>query len=243
MLRVLAYRQVAFSKFPYALRSFLDFLHSLKQHYSFILPGDPLPNRKAIILTFDYASVDFYKHVFPFLQKFQIPAVVGVAWRYVSRLESENLPIDMRISPSDFLAFQDEIFSYYQPFCSVKELCHMAQSSIIRFASSGFAIRNLKNSPPYLHTEISLSKILLEEAIQAPLEVFFYPFGKSDLVSQHFVQEVYRYSFVLGDAASFFYSMQSQHSIPRIDMALDSRGIPSLYQLSFRQLKRFLILH
>ena len=54
----------------------------------------------------------------------------------------------------------------------------MAKSPYIRLASSGFAIRNLKRSPPYLHTEIVLSKILLEEAVQAPIDSFFYPFGK-----------------------------------------------------------------
>lgn len=243
MLRVLAYRQVAFSRVPHIFKSFLGFLRTLGRHYSFVLPGDPLPKRKAIVLTFDNASVDFYTHVFPFLQKFQIPAVVGVAWRYVSRSESENLPIDVRTSPSDGLAFQDEIFSRYQPFCSVKELCIMAKSPYIRLASSGFAIRNLKRSPPYLHTEIVLSKILLEEAVQAPIDSFFYPFGKSDLISQHLVQEAYRYSFLLGDTASFSYAQQSQHGIPRMDMALDCREIPSLHQLFMRRFKQFFVLH
>ena len=242
MLRVLAYRQVAFSKFPRIFDSFLNFLSSLKQQYSFVLPGSPFPKRRAIMLTFDYASVDFYRHVFPFLQEQQIPAVVGVAWRYVSRLESEQLPVDMRVSPSDHLAFQDEIFSYYQPFCSVTELCQLAQSPLIRLASSGFAVRNLKYSPPYLHTEILLSKIMLEDAVQKPIEIFFYPFGKSDIVSQHFVQESYRYSFILGDTVSFPLAIRSQHGIPRIDMSLDCQRVPSLYQLSYRKLKQFLVL-
>ncbi|AAX50756.1 polysaccharide deacetylase family protein [Chlamydia trachomatis] len=242
MLRVLAYRQVSFSKFPRLFKSFVSLLSSLKQHYSFMLPGDPLPKKKALMLTFDHASVDFYTHVFPLLQNLQIPAVIGVAWRYVADLEGEDLPIDVRIAPSDFLAFQDEIFSYHQPFCSVRELCHMAASPLVRFASSGFAIRNLKYAPPYLHTEILLSKILLENAIQSPVESFFFPLGKSDVVSQHFVQETYRYSFVLGNTASFSYSTQSLHGIPRIDMPLDSQRVPSLYQLSYPHLKQFLVL-
>lgn len=67
-----------------------------------MLPGDPLPKKKALMLTFDHASVDFYTHVFPLLQNLQIPAVIGVAWRYVADLEGEDLPIDVRIAPSDF---------------------------------------------------------------------------------------------------------------------------------------------
>lgn len=102
MLRVLAYRQVSFSKFPRLFKSFVSLLSSLKQHYSFMLPGDPLPKKKALMLTFDHASVDFYTHVFPLLQNLQIPAVIGVAWRYVADLEGEDLPLMCELLPLIF---------------------------------------------------------------------------------------------------------------------------------------------
>lgn len=216
MLVVLAFRKVFFSKFASDLKALHSQLLFLKQRYPFVLPGDTWSARKvSIMLTFDFASVDFYEHVFPFLCAQQIPAVVGVAWRYVAPEGAERLPLSLRTSSSETLAFQDEIFTGQAPFCTRQELRIMASSPYIQLASSGFAVRNLKNNPPYLATEVFLSKHCIEAALGYRPKAFFYPFGKYDMHCARYVRKEYEYSFVLGNTLNMAYK---QHEIYRLEM-------------------------
>lgn len=222
MLAVLAFRQVFFSKNKPLLEKLLHYLLLIKHTYPLVMPGDPIQGL-SIMLTFDYASIDFFTHIAPFLEEHKIPAVVGVAWRYVG--ESSSLPLVHRLSPSDALAFQDEIFSTYHPFCSVHELQTLSRSPYIRFASSGYAIRNLKGSPPYLETEVFLSQHIMKTTLGVSPIGFFYPFGKYDQQSSNLVKKHYPFSFVLGNTLN---TKHKRHPIYRLDMTLSDHTIPRL---------------
>ncbi|CAG9046257.1 hypothetical protein NVRI1_00611 [Chlamydia abortus] len=222
MLIVLAFRQVFFSKSPHVLEKFLRYLLLLKQSYPLVLPGEPI-KKLSVMLTFDYASVDFYAHIFPFLQTHHIPAVMGIAWRYVAENSAQTLPLSYRLAPSEALAFQDEVFAKHQPFCSQQELQALADSSVIQLASSGFAIRNLQNTPPYLATEIFLSKYSIEKALGKNPIGFFYPFGKYDHICEQTVRKYYPFSFVLGDVINM---KNKNHRIYRLDMTRAAYILP-----------------
>ncbi|WP_348663573.1 polysaccharide deacetylase family protein [Chlamydia vaughanii] len=224
MLIVLAFRQLFFSKNRQSLEKLQRYLLLLKQTYPLVLPGEPI-KKLSLMLTFDHASIDFYSHIFPFLQTHKIPAVVGIAWRYVADESAKNLPLSHRLFPSETLAFQDEIFSEYQPFCTKQELQTIANSPQIQLASSGFAIRNLRHSPPYLATEIFLSKYYIEKTLGKTPQVFFYPFGKYDNLSEQVVKKHYPFSFVLGNTIN---SKNKRHRIYRLDMKQSRYMLPKL---------------
>lgn len=236
MLVVFAFRKVFFSKVSNDLETLRENLLFLKQHYPLVLPGDPLHTRISVMLTFDFASVDFYEHIFPFLHAQQIPAVVGVAWRYVAPQGAEQLPLSLRTSSSETLAFQDEIFNNQAPFCSQRELRMMMTSPYIQLASSGFAIRNLKKSPPYLATEVFLSRHSMEVALGYRPQAFFYPFGKYDAHSVQYVRKEYEYSFVLGNTVNI---MNKKHEIYRLDITSNERFFPTVNH-GFTYLKHWL---
>lgn len=179
------------------------------------------------MITFDFASIDFYENLFPFLHDHQIPVLVGVAWRYVAKQHIEMLPFSQRISPMETLAFQDEVFMRYGPFCSQKELQMMVASPYIQLASSGFAIRNLKQAPPYLATEVFLSRHCIELATGYRPIAFLYPFGKYDSTSMQLVRKEYAYSFVLGNTIN---SRYKHHEIYRLDMSKGAYHLPTLTQ-------------
>ncbi|ANH78492.1 polysaccharide deacetylase family protein [Candidatus Chlamydia sanziniae] len=236
MFIVLAFRQVFFSSIPLQLDRLKRYLLLLKQTFLLILPGDPIVGT-CVMLTFDFASVDFYSHIFPFLHEHGIPAVVGIAWRYVPPNTALTLPLTYRLATSEVLAFQDEIFSKHMPFCCQQELSHMTTSPYIQFASSGFALRNLQNSPPYLITEVFLSKHYLETMLEKKPLAFVFPFGKSDRASQDFVAQHYSYSFVLGNTINL---KSKTHNIYRLDMQPSYYTLPNSY--SSRHLKNWLLM-
>ncbi|EPP34550.1 polysaccharide deacetylase family protein [Chlamydia ibidis] len=236
MLIVLAFRRLFFSKPPGFLNNLLRYFLLLKQQYPIVFPGDPIQGT-ALMLTFDFASVDFYTHVFPFLERHKIPAIVGVASRYVSQDAAQDLPLEFRCVPMETLAFQDEVFTKYQPFCSREELITLSHSPYIRLASSGFAIRNLHQSPPYLTTEVFLSKHYIENQIGVSPIAFFYPFGKHDTSSDNLVQKHYPYSFVLGNTLNF---KNKRHNIYRLDMKSDNLILPQITRNSLSYIKFWL---
>ncbi|BAE81722.1 xylanase/chitin deacetilase [Chlamydia felis Fe/C-56] len=236
MLIVLAFRQVFFSKQPDHLERLQRYLLLLKQSYPLVLPGEPV-KKLSLMITFDHASADFYSHVFPFLKAHNIPAVVGIAWRYVADTSALSLPLAHRLAPSETLAFQDEVFAYHQPFCSQQELKTLAETPCIQLASSGFAIRNLQYSPPYLATEIFLSKYSIEKALGKKPLGFFYPFGKYDHVCERVVKKYYPFSFVLGDTIN---RKNKQHGIYRLDMTRAAYVLPK-FILSPQYIKNWLM--
>ncbi|WP_375793722.1 polysaccharide deacetylase family protein [Chlamydia sp. 12-01] len=224
MLIVLAFRQVFFSKRPGLLEKLQRYLLLLKQTYPLVLPGEPI-KKLSLMLTFDYASVDFYSYIFPFLQAHQIPAIVGIAWRYVAEDSAISLSLEHRLAPSETLAFQDEVFADHQPFCAKQELQVLADSPYIQLASSGFAIRNLQYAPPYLATEIFLSKYFIEKTLGKTPLGFFYPFGKYDDTCVKVVKEHYPFSFVLGNTLN---RKSKCHKIYRLDMTRTAYTLPKL---------------
>lgn len=115
------------------------------------------------------------------------------------------------------------MFAKHQPFCSQQELQALADSSVIQLASSGFAIRNLQNTPPYLATEVFLSKYSIEKALGKNPIGFFYPFGKYDQICEQTVRKYYPFSFVLGDVINM---KNKNHRIYRLDMTRAAYTLP-----------------
>ncbi|WP_100934454.1 polysaccharide deacetylase family protein [Candidatus Chlamydia corallus] len=236
MLTVLAFRQVFFSHSRLQLDRLKNYLQLLKQNFAITLPKEATPKRHALMLTFDFASFDFYINIFPFLEEQKIPAVVGVASRYVPSNSAQELDPFYRLKPSETLAFQDEIFSNHMPFCCQNELVTMAKSPYIQLASSGFAIRNLLNNPPYLTTEILLSQHQIETITGEKPLAFFFPFGKSDSSSRKLAADHYPYSFLLGNTIN---RKSKTHNIYRLDIKPMEYVCPSLFQSS-RYLKNWI---
>ncbi|AAD18827.1 polysaccharide deacetylase domain protein [Chlamydia pneumoniae LPCoLN] len=236
MLIVLAFRQVFFSHSRSQLDRLKNYLRLLKQNFAITLPKERTSKGHSLMLTFDFASFDFYTNIFPFLEEQKIPAVVGVASRYIPSNAAQDLHPSHRLKPSETLAFQDEIFSNYMPFCCQNELIEMAKSPYIQLASSGFAIRNLMNNPPYLTTEILLSRHHIETITGAKPLAFLFPFGKSDPTSRKLAADHYPYSFLLGNTIN---RKLKTHNIYRLDIKPMQYVCPSLFQSS-RYLKNWI---
>ncbi|WP_213319129.1 polysaccharide deacetylase family protein [Chlamydiifrater volucris] len=221
---VLAYRRVSFSSNPRYLEALKQQLLFCKEHFSSLTSTSSfqrkqrffscLPNE--ISVTFDHASADFYFSIFPFLRTHEIPATVGVAWRYIPPDHlAENCSPSTRINIPESLSFQDEIFSSFAPFCSPCELSQLAAAPNIFLASHGIGVRNLIHTPPYLHGEVILSKRNLEKLLQIPVSSFIYPFGRYDSHVDKLVRQHYKTSFILGNTWN---TSPKKHLVYRMEM-------------------------
>src|SRR5690242_10610776 len=138
MLTVLLYHQV-----DARIRDHLTYFatHS-------VLPGDPLAP-PSVCLTFDDATEDFYRVVFPLLKELKARALLAV-------------PAGLIDSPN---------------YCTWDQLKEIAQSGLVEVASHSMSHPNLILSQN-LQTEIMGSKQLLEKKLGQTVRTFVYPFGK-----------------------------------------------------------------
>lgn len=171
-----------------------DRLYSLKERYSIVLPGDPLPKRKvAVCLTFDDAFYGFYHSVFPLLKKLKMRALVGVAPRYV--LDAAKVSAEERLSVPPAMAMQDGFFDQKATYCTWKELDEMVQSGLVEIASHSYMLCNLTFDFVDLNREVVTSKEMIEHRLAQPVSSFLYPFGKTNPGLHEYVAKHYPYAF------------------------------------------------
>lgn len=180
---------------------FVKHLEYLKDHYSIVLPQDPISKKITLCLTFDDATFDFYHHVFPILKKLKIKALLAVPVSFI--VKETNLSPSIRLSVSSEDLFKDDIYKKKVPFCTWKELKEMVDSSLIEIASHSLTHPNLVNNPVDLTLEIIESKRILENNLNVPVKTFVYPYGKFNHSIRAFVQKHYSFQMRIGSSLNF----------------------------------------
>ena len=213
------------------LRAHLTFL---KERYTIVLPGDPLQKGKlSICLTFDDASFDFYRYVFPMLKELNIRALLGIPARYI--LDSTALSPEERLSVPYTLAMQDGFFDRKAPFCTWEELNEMVRSGHVEAASHSFMHCNLTFDFVDLNREVVASKHIIETNLSQPVSSFIYPFGRMNLGLHEYVAQYYPYTFRIGSSLNWGWG-NGRKPISRI-IGDQMKGHASL--LSFSNLAKY----
>jgi len=174
----------------------------LREHYSIVLPGDPLPKKKlSVCLTFDDATFDFYHYIFPVLKELKIRVLLGITARYI--LDFTYLQAEERLSVPYSLMMQDGFYDRKVPFCTWQELEEMVCSGLVEVASHSYSHCNLTFNFVDLNREIVHSKEMIESKLGTPVSSFIYPFGKMTLALHAYVARHYPYAFRIGSALNF----------------------------------------
>ncbi len=106
--------------------------------------------QKPVLLTFDDGHADNYTHLFPLLQKYQVPALIFL--------------ITDNIGTPGYLTWQ--------------QVQEMQKSGLVAFGSHTCSHRRLRDLPEEeIVREITQSKKVLEEKLGVPAVSFCYPFG------------------------------------------------------------------
>ena len=174
----------------------------LKERYTIVLPGDPLPKRKlAVCLTFDDATFDFYHYIFPILKELNIRVLLGVPVHYI--LDATDKSVEERLSVPYTLMMQEGFYDQKVPFCTWEELDEMVSSGLVEVASHSYLHCNLTFNFVDLNREVVRSKEILEKNLAQPVSAFIYPFGKVTIPLHEYVAQHYPYAFRIGSALNF----------------------------------------
>lgn len=198
MLLIFMYHKISESSAPERLLAFREHLIDLKNRFTIITPGDPIPNGKlAICLTFDDAYYDFYHYVYPLLQELNIKAVLAIPTAYII----ENTEIDPRERlavpyPDGLSAYAD--VKQHVPFCTWVELREMVNSKHVFPASHSHTHANLCDPAVNVTEEIAVSKNLLETKLHSHIDTFVYPFGRMNDSVHQAVRRQYRFGLRIG---------------------------------------------
>ena len=202
MLLAFMYHRIGTGKHANSEEMLRAHLAFLKERYTIVLPGDPLQKGKlSICLTFDDASFDFYRYVFPMLKELNIRALLGIPARYI--LDSTALCPEERLSVPYTLAMQDGFFDRKAPFCTWEELNEMVRSGHVEAASHSFMHCNLTFDFVDLNREVVASKHIIETNLSQPVSSFIYPFGRMNLGLHEYVAQYYPYAFRIGSSLNW----------------------------------------
>ena len=173
---------------------FEQHLEYISKNFTTTFPTSNLP-KNPICLVFDDGYYDFYKYIFPLLQKYNIKALLAVIPKYI--LEDSSQSDDERLSYE-----HNDLFKEYKngTFCSYSELKEMINSGLVQIVSHSYSHIDLTPKDIDLKTELLLSKKILEDNLNIEVESFVYPFGK---YNQNILDETmkhYKYSFRIGNA-------------------------------------------
>lgn len=175
MLLNLMYHKVGEGKYANPLQTFAQQFAYLHEHKNIVLPGDPLAKGSNICLTFDDATVDFYHHIFPLLQQYELKALLAI-------------PVDFIEKPLH---------------CNWEQICEMERSGLVQIASHSYSHRDLTQPGVDLKKEIIYSKRTLEDKLSAPVSTFVFPYGRWSSKLQKKVIEEYSFAMRIGSACNF----------------------------------------
>lgn len=199
MILVLMYHQIADPKQPENLSKFRRHLQELAYHFPNVLPGESITKRKLnICLTFDDAYYDFYHHIFPLLQEFNMKAVLGIP---TERIKSKTaIPAKERLTIPYPEGLNLSVAARTTPLCTWEEIAEMVNSGFVEPASHSHTHANLLEPTSHLDTEIIYSKQEIFNRLGVRPKTFIYPFGKMNRQLQKKVQPHYDYSMRIGSA-------------------------------------------
>ncbi|MBM3191615.1 MAG: polysaccharide deacetylase family protein, partial [Chlamydiae bacterium] len=172
----------------------------LKENYPIVLPLDPLDKKKiSLCLSFDDATFDFYKIVYPLLHAYDLKALLAVPVGFIAE--------DTFYSDKERLSALKEFSFHSSPpshsFCSFKELHEMTLSSRVHIASHGMHHTNLSLPGVDLSLELEVSKKILEQRLSTPIHSFVFPYGKYNKEVLDQAKKHYRLTFRIGNGLNF----------------------------------------
>lgn len=172
---------------------FESHLEYISKNFTTTFPTENLP-KKPICLVFDDGYYDFYKLIFPLLQKYNLKALLGVTPKYI--LDDTDKEDAVRLSYE-----HNDLFHNYEDatFCTYKELSEMIQSGLVQVVSHSYSHKNLLEDDVDLQTELVKSKEVLQEKLGISVESFVYPFGKYNQDILDKTMKHYKYSFRIGN--------------------------------------------
>lgn len=198
-LIILMFHRVCDAQQHFEPTVFATYLQYLIKHYHITLPGKPLDESKVnICLTFDDAYCDFYFYVYPLLQKYNIPAVLGVTTDYI--VEQTTLATQTRISVPYPQGMSGDLWCDKVPFCTWVEIQEMHQSGLVEMASHSASHPHLTDPKCDLNKEIIQSKAILTQKLQSTINCFIYPFGDYNSKVHTLVRKHYQYDMRIGSA-------------------------------------------
>ncbi len=207
MLLALLYHKIGTSKYANSLDILEAHFEWIASRYPTFLPGEPLPKKLSVCLTFDDAFFDFYHHIFPLLQKYQLKGLLAVPTAYI--------PDETNLSPKERLekveAFPDKGPPIPSPaFCTWPELKELSNSPLIQIASHSLHHRPLTSKHINPENELAASKKLLEEKLGVPINSFVYPFGLWNKKVHTLAKKHYAHIFRIGNAHNLSWNNTNQ---------------------------------
>ena len=191
------YHHVQSDRCSNELSVFEQHLKYVYEHYTTVFPTfDSLP-KNAICLVFDDGYYDFYKYIYPLLQKYNLKALLAVVPSVI--LE------DCEEADSTRLSFEhNNLFANYKKgtFCTYKELKDMQTSGLVQIVSHSYSHQNLLEDGIDLTQELQYSKEILEEKLGTSVESFVFPFGKYNQQVLDETLKHYKYAFRIGNAVN-----------------------------------------
>lgn len=175
------------------LNIFESHLKYISENFTSTFPTLEIPN-KPICLVFDDGYYDFYKYIFPLLQKYNLKALLAVTPKYI--LNDTQKPDTLRLSYK-----HNDLFANYKDatFCTYKELKEMQDSHLVQIVSHSYSHKNLLESYAVLEDELILSKTIIEEKLGTSVESFVFPFGKYNQFVLDETKKHYKYAFRIGN--------------------------------------------
>ncbi len=172
---------------------FESHLKYISENFNSTFPTKDLPS-KAICLVFDDGYYDFYKLIFPLLQKYNIKALLAVIPKYI--LDDCDSSDDKRLNYE-----HNDLFKHYEDgtFCTYKELKEMIDTGLVQVVSHSYSHRNLVEYNVNSEEELLLSKQIIEEKLNITVESFVYPFGKYNQNILDETMKYYKYTFRIGN--------------------------------------------
>ncbi len=220
MLLILMYHRVhGLGLQPDAFRRHLRYI---ADHHPVVWPGDPLPRRDlSVCLTFDDATVDFYKEVYPLLDELALKALVAVPTRYIE--PDTDVVMEERLRAQDRAVMSGDYSTGGCPLCTWSELKAMQASGRVQCASHSHSHADLSVPHADLEAELCLSRRLLSERTGVSPQCFVFPYGNTNREINRRALVEYRYIMRIGTAMNrgwdagggLLYRVDAEHFWPR----------------------------
>ena len=189
------YHHVESDRCSNKLTIFEEHLRYISQNFTSLFPTREKLPKNPICLVFDDGYYDFYKFIYPLLQKYKLKALLAVTPKYI--LEDTDKEDNIR------LGFEhNELFREYKnaTFCTYKELREMQESGFVQIVSHSYSHTNLLEDSVNLEEELLTSKKLIEKKLETKVESFVFPFGKYNQKILDATKKEYQYAFRIGNA-------------------------------------------
>lgn len=172
---------------------FESHLKYISKNFTSTFPTNVMP-KNPICLVFDDGYYDFYKLVFPLLQKYNVKALLAVVPSVI--LDDVDTTDEKRLQYE-----HNDLFKYYEKgtFCTYKELKEMIDTDLVQVVSHSYSHKNLVEDNLDLKEELLKSKKVIEEKLNIKVESFVFPFGKYNQNILDETKKHYKYAFRIGN--------------------------------------------